>query len=50
VVLYGLINLANPGYTKVLIEDPVGRKMMYTGIVMIAVGGLLIRKIVKIKV
>jgi tight adherence protein B len=50
VVMYGLINLANPGYTRVLIEDPVGRKMTYAGIGMIAVGGLLIRKIVKIKV
>jgi len=50
VVMYGLINLANPGYTRVLIEDPVGRKMTYAGIGMISVGGLLIRKIVKIKV
>jgi tight adherence protein B len=50
VVMYGLINLANPGYTKVLIDDPVGRKMTYAGIGMVAVGGLLIRKIVKIKV
>src|SRR5271157_254889 len=50
VVMYGLINLANPGYTRVLIEDPVGREMTYVGIGMIAVGGMLIRKIVKIKV
>jgi tight adherence protein B len=50
VVMYGLINLANPGYTKVLTEDPVGRKMIYTGIGMITIGGLLIRKIVRIKV
>ena len=50
VVMYGLINVANPGYTRVLVEDPVGRKMTYVGIGMIAVGGLLIRKIVKIKV
>jgi tight adherence protein B len=50
VVMYGLINLANPGYTRVLIEDPVGRKMTYVGIGMISFGGLLIRKIVRIKV
>ena len=50
VVMYGLINLANPGYTRVLIEDPIGRKMTYVGIGMIAVGALLIRKIVRIKV
>jgi Flp pilus assembly protein TadB len=48
--MYGLINLANPGYTRILIDDPVGRKMTYAGIGMIAVGGLLIRKIVRIKV
>ena len=39
VVMYGLINLANPGYTRVLIEDPVGRKMIYVGMGMIAIGG-----------
>ncbi len=50
VVLFGLINLANPGYTKVLIADPSGRKLTYLGIGMMAVGGLLIRKIVRIKV
>jgi tight adherence protein B len=50
VVMYGLINLANPGYTRVLIDDPVGRKMTYAGLGMIAVGALLIRKIVRIKV
>ena len=50
VVMYGLINLANPGYSRVLIEDPAGRKMIYVGMGMIAVGGMLIRKIVKIKV
>ncbi len=50
VVMYVLINLANPGYTRVLIDDPVGRKITYVGIGMIAVGAMLIRKIVKIKV
>jgi tight adherence protein B len=50
VAMYVLINLANPGYTRVLITDPTGRKMTYAGIGMIAVGGLLIRKIVRIKV
>jgi tight adherence protein B len=50
VVMYALINLANPGYTQVLIDDPVGRKMTYVGVGMITIGGLLIRKIVKIKV
>jgi tight adherence protein B len=49
-VMYALINVANPGYTRVLIDDPTGRKMTYAGIGMIVMGGLLIRKIVRIKV
>ena len=49
-VMCGLINIANPGCTRVLLEDPVGRKMTCTGIVMVAGGGMLIRKIVNIKV
>jgi len=50
VVMFCLISMANPGYTNVLVHDPVGRKLTYTGIVMMAMGGLLIRKIVRIKV
>jgi Flp pilus assembly protein TadB len=48
--MFILINFANPGYTSVLVYDPVGRKMMYAGVSLMAVGALLIRKIVKIKV
>src|ERR1035441_10856970 len=50
VVMFFLINAANPGYADVLVHDPVGRKLTYAGIGMMAVGGLLIRKIVRIKV
>jgi tight adherence protein B len=50
VVMFCLISVANPGYTDVLIHDPVGRKLTYTGIGMMVMGGLLIRKIVRIKV
>jgi tight adherence protein B len=50
VVMVCLISVANPGYTDVLIHDPVGRKLTYTGIGMMVMGGLLIRKIVRIKV
>ena len=50
VVMFFLISVANPGYADVLLRDPVGRKLTYAGICMMAVGGLLIRKIVKIKV
>ena len=50
VVMFCLISIANPGYSNVLIHDPVGRKLTYTGICMMAMGGLLIRKIVRIRV
>lgn len=50
VVMFCLISLANPGYSSVLIHDPVGRKLTYTGLCMMAMGGMLIRKIVRIKV
>lgn len=50
VVMFVLISLANPGYSDVLVHDPVGRKLTYAGIGMMALGGLMIRKIVRIKV
>ena len=50
VVMFCLISVANPGYANVLVHDPMGRKLTYTGIGMMAMGGLLIRKIVRIKV
>jgi hypothetical protein len=31
VVMFFLLSLANRGYTRVLIEDPTGRKLIYTG-------------------
>ncbi len=50
VVMFCLISVANPSYTNILVHDPVGRKLTYTGICMMVIGGLLIRKIVRIKV
>ena len=50
VVMFVLISLANPGYTDVLVHDPAGRKLVYAGIGMMVMGGLMIRKIVRIKV
>jgi hypothetical protein len=32
VVMFFLLSLANRGYTRVLIEDPTGRKLIYTGL------------------
>jgi Flp pilus assembly protein TadB len=34
----------------VLVEDPLGRKLIYTGLTLMIVGGIIIRKIVNVKV
>jgi tight adherence protein B len=50
VVMLFLLSLANRGYTRVLIEDPLGRELIYTGVGLIVLGGLVIRKIVGVKI
>ena len=49
-IMFFLINLANHGYSRILLEDPLGRKMIYIGGGAMIVGGLIIRKIVNVKV
>lgn len=41
-----LINLMDPGYSKLLIDDPTGQKMMWAGIAMIFLGGFFINRII----
>jgi tight adherence protein B len=50
IAMYFLLSLANRGYTRVLMEDPTGRKLVYAGLVLMVVGSLAIRKIVDVKV
>ena len=50
VAMFFLLSLANRGYTRVLVEDPTGRRLIYTGLTLMVVGGLFIRKIVNVKV
>jgi tight adherence protein B len=50
IAMFFLLSLANRGYTRVLIEDPTGRKLIYTGLGLMVLGGLAIRKIVDVKV
>jgi tight adherence protein B len=50
VVMFFLISLANRSYTRLLIDDPLGRKMVYIGLAMMVIGALIIRKIVNVKV
>jgi tight adherence protein B len=49
-IMFFLINLANHGYTRILVEDPLGRKLIYIGAGSMMLGGVIIRKIVKVKV
>ena len=50
VALVALINILSPGYSAILFHDPVGQKLLYAGGTMIVLGGLVIRKIVDVKV
>lgn len=45
-----LINVLSPGYTHPLFADPLGQKLLYLGVGLIATGALIIRKIVNVKV
>jgi tight adherence protein B len=46
VVLLVIINFLNPGYSKVLIDTPIGHTISYIGIALIIIGGLIIRQII----
>jgi tight adherence protein B len=46
VVMLVLINIVNPGYSSILLHDPVGHKLIYVSLAMLTVGALIIRHIV----
>jgi tight adherence protein B len=46
VVMLVLLNLLDPGYSSILLHDPLGRKMIYISIGLLATGTLVIRHIV----
>jgi tight adherence protein B len=46
VVMLVLLNVLNPGYSSVMLSDPFGRKLIYASVGMMAVGTLIIRRIV----
>ena len=50
IIMFFLLSVANRGYTRVLIEDPTGRKLVYTGLGLMVLGALAIRKIVDVKI
>ena len=47
VLMLAMLTLSNPDYPKVLTNDPLGRKLLYGGGVLLCVGGFLINRIVK---
>lgn len=49
-IVFLLMNLVNPGYAQMLLHDPAGRKAVWIGLGLMAVGVWLIRRIVDIKV
>jgi tight adherence protein B len=49
-IIFGLISISNRTYETALFSDPMGLKMVYGGLVLMAVGVLIIRKIINVKV
>ncbi len=46
VVMLILINIVNPGYSSILFHEPLGRKLIYAGIALLALGSFIINRIV----
>jgi tight adherence protein B len=49
-VMFLLLNLINPGYENIMLNDSTGRVLVYAGLVMWAAGIIAIRKLVDIRV
>jgi len=49
-IMFLLITLVNPTYTHILIEDPLGQRLVLIGLVLMGLGFYVIRRIVNIKV
>jgi tight adherence protein B len=48
-VMFFALNMLNPGYGKVLFQDPLGQKLVASAGIMMVIGMLLIRRIVNVK-
>jgi tight adherence protein B len=46
VVMLVVINMINPGYSKVLVDTPIGQLLSYAGVGLLVTGGLIIRQII----
>lgn len=49
-IMFVLLSIVNPAYMRILLTDPAGRTLIYVGIVLMVVGGWVIRKVIDIKV
>ena len=50
VVMFLLLSALNPHYMSVLTTETIGKEMILVGLVLMVMGGLVIRKIIRIKV
>ena len=48
--MFFILNFLNPDYEGIMLTDPTGQKLLYLGIILIAVGWYAIRKVIDIKV
>jgi tight adherence protein B len=46
IVMLFVINMVNPGYSKVLLDTPTGHKLIYLGLGLLTSGALIIRQII----
>ena len=46
IVMLFMINFINPGYSNILIDTPIGHKLIYLGIGLLATGAMAIRQII----
>lgn len=49
-IMFVLLSLANPAYMRILWTDPVGKMLIYFGVVWMIIGGWIIRRVIDIKV
>ena len=50
VLMLFLLNMIDPDYSRMLLHDPTGQKLLYLGVALIAIGSFFINKIVNIQV
>jgi tight adherence protein B len=46
IVMLAVINIINPGYSKMLIDTPTGQTLVYIGLGLLITGGVIIRQII----